>query len=834
MTTRELRYGQDVSPLPPATEVPSSRSDEAAAGWYGEHTPPRIGGWERELARRTRPKWDTFSWLTLRALIESVNDVIAKRAPAIVNERRQRYVEAQAAISDRGPRPPGRGAFKDGLVIDWTELERPRFLVAGDTGEADASQYATIQPLLDVHEGEVEWDPERQPSDFMILLSDVIYPAGDVNDYINAFYIPLRRYGPPVYAIPGNHDWYDGLDGFMYHFCAAEQRPSRRGRGHKLLRALWRRSSHPDREALDKYIAERHPLGEAVQPGPYFAIELADLILVAIDTGVTGELDAAQGRWLREISARDKDKVLLTGKPIWCNGRHHPGRNVREDGTTGTVDEIVCDPAHRYVAAIGGDTHNYQRYTVDCEGRPIEYIVAGGGGAYLSPTHTIPTLQPPLDEREFHCYPLRGDSLALFCRRVGPLLFKALVTLVLVAATAAVVVFVIVPLERDRRDAAIAAALGVTALAVAVPAARALASRIGGAPGPFGIVALALTVAAEIAALIVVADARAWVAAAIALALPAAVVAAALAAYARRGGVPGLPSNLLPVVPLVGLPPALWAPYGFGTTRDVLLYTAAPLLAALALTPVVKALRRGSGSVGALVYRGSTSLLWVGASAVVLERFGRGWMEQALLAVLGLLVLAGVAVPRLGPGRRRVPPRHDTVGAAATAVVGVALAGLAFAGLEALGGAVAPAAAATGIAALAGTLAAAAALYLLLGLGLIRPGTLLYLRRGAISPAGAARFVADELEHGLQPTRDGEPDAHDARRRGMAQVIRRLGKRVAVIADTNAPPFYKSFLSLEVRAGELELCCWGVTGYDDERRSPSLEDRVAIPLRGRP
>ena len=42
----------------------------------------------------------------------------------------------------------------------------------------------------------------------------------------------------------------------------------------------------------------------------------------------------------------------------------------------GTVDEIVRDPEHSYVAAIGGDIHNYQRYPVRLEdGCKIEYVV---------------------------------------------------------------------------------------------------------------------------------------------------------------------------------------------------------------------------------------------------------------------------------------------------------------------------------------------------------------------------------------------------------------------------------------------------------------------------
>jgi hypothetical protein len=178
-------------------EPPSSRRDEAAAGWYDPQSEPLLGQWEIYLGQRRFPKWDTFSWLTVRALLESANDVIAKRAPTIIRDRRRRYVAAQRAAgaerSDHGPPTPDRGEFGPDFVIDWTGLIRPRFLLVGDPGEADASQYATIAPIREVHRGEVAWDErQRMKSDFMVVLSDVIYPAGDINDYVNAFYIPFK------------------------------------------------------------------------------------------------------------------------------------------------------------------------------------------------------------------------------------------------------------------------------------------------------------------------------------------------------------------------------------------------------------------------------------------------------------------------------------------------------------------------------------------------------------------------------------------------------------------------------------------------------------------
>ena len=65
----------------------------------------------------------------------------------------------------------------------------------------------------------------RHSPGFVMIMSDVIYPAGHVDDYVDGVYRPYRgepphfRVDAPLLAIPGNHDWYDGLAGFMYHFC---------------------------------------------------------------------------------------------------------------------------------------------------------------------------------------------------------------------------------------------------------------------------------------------------------------------------------------------------------------------------------------------------------------------------------------------------------------------------------------------------------------------------------------------------------------------------------------------------------------------------------------
>ena len=310
------------------------------------------------------------------------------------------------------------GKLPEDLIIgDHADLEKVSFLVVGDTGEGDASQYAVVKPLLacghDTH--------------FAVICSDVIYPAGDIGDYETKFYEPYKDYQHPIYALPGNHDWYDGLNGFMYHLCGVEppalantaERASTWNE--RLKRWLWRKprtgsSSLPVRKRTEG--SQR-----ANQCSPYFAIETRPLLIVSIDTGMGGPIDREQGEWLKKISREiDKPKLLLTGKPIYVNGYHD--KKEIEDG--GTIDEIVRAPENRYVAAIGGDIHNYQRYPVRVEGRdePIYYIVSGGGGAYMAATHQIPKIElNGVGENDFVCYPRRGDSLSfyssLYDRRFG-------------------------------------------------------------------------------------------------------------------------------------------------------------------------------------------------------------------------------------------------------------------------------------------------------------------------------------------------------------------------------------------------------------------------------
>jgi hypothetical protein len=375
--------------------APSSRVSAAGAGWESCAGP---GSWRDDVPVGTKP----LSWLRPSILWESRNDIVARRLGDPTDAMRAAWVELARARQN--------GAGED-FVFTLGSADAVSLLVAGDTGEGDASQYAVVPGLLSQADGVAA----------TVICSDVIYPTGQTGDYRDKFYRPYRALRMPVLAMPGNHDWYDGLHGFMSHLCGIDgaiEAPRTNGIRGWLTRLLW----NPPTAATELDLQHMRQLRSAPeqmlsppQPGPYWAMDAGPVRFVAIDAGIMGTLDAAQGKWLHAVSfANDRPKVLLTGKPLYVNGERHPCAITGG----GTVDDVVRDASANYVAAIGGDIHNYQRYPVTLpDGRRLQYIVSGGGGAFMHATHQIPKIDlEGTSEDGFKCYPLRGDSLARYSR----------------------------------------------------------------------------------------------------------------------------------------------------------------------------------------------------------------------------------------------------------------------------------------------------------------------------------------------------------------------------------------------------------------------------------
>jgi hypothetical protein len=264
------------------------------------------------------------------------------------------------------------------------------FIVIGDTGEGDASQHVLRDRYLALG--------QRPDLAFLVVASDVIYPAGAMKDYEPNFYLPFKGFEKPIYAIPGNHDWYDALEGFVANFYeapaagAAMRGRVREDRG--LTMTTERR--------IDGLIAEAARLREAYvvrtgfQRGPYSEIHADRFSLIMVDTGVLKCVDADQMTWLRAALGRAGDRftMVILGHPLYA-GHAYQGAAVEP------FAEIHKLLRQREVPVVmAGDTHDFEyyveRYETGGGAKAMHHFVNGGGGAYLSIGTALERLEHPV------------------------------------------------------------------------------------------------------------------------------------------------------------------------------------------------------------------------------------------------------------------------------------------------------------------------------------------------------------------------------------------------------------------------------------------------------
>lgn len=407
----------------------------------------------KDYLRHDPTKWNSLSWIAARTLIESVNDVLGRGTQGLVENLRAHWTKKDETLTI-----PAAGVS--------------RFLVIGDTGEQDPSQYVVAPALARA----ARESSDRERAGFVLVLSDVIYPSGNVNDYVDGFYKPYRSNrvpdlqapldvrdkfslpeNVPVYAMPGNHDWYDGLYGFAHQFLYPADEPPTwpsdllapsfdepLGRWQLIRdrfgRIMWRTPSEPAGRAAPARWGESAPDGlpaaEAqLQPAPYFVIETEHVDLVCLDTGIDGTIDGPQFDWLSSLSG-ERPKILMTGKPLLVNGERRKGEVSGRPGMT--VYDVVAERKHRYVATVGGDTHNFQLYdprSPDSSRDGLWHFVSGGGGAYTHATHPIQTstsdARTDQHFRPTRLFPRSAESLAYFAQQLVPSIWRLLLAIVL-------------------------------------------------------------------------------------------------------------------------------------------------------------------------------------------------------------------------------------------------------------------------------------------------------------------------------------------------------------------------------------------------------------------
>jgi 3',5'-cyclic AMP phosphodiesterase CpdA len=274
--------------------------------------------------------------------------------------------EPRAGAEAFAVRPPG--------VVDGVDFA---FIVIGDPGEGDASQHILRDQLLAV--------ARREDVRFVVVSSDVVYPVGAMKDYEAKFWLPFKGSGKPVYAIPGNHDWFDALEAFAATFMTPEAaRRTMRAR----IEVDNRLTGTTDRR-IEELIAQagelrrQYGVPTGFQRAPFFQLQTRDFALLAVDTGVLRRIDPVQRAWLQSAlaAARGKSTMAILGHPFYAGGLYRAEGDDEFVALHGLLRE------HGVALVMAGDTHDLEYYVErgDGGGRgSVHHVVNGGGGAYLS------------------------------------------------------------------------------------------------------------------------------------------------------------------------------------------------------------------------------------------------------------------------------------------------------------------------------------------------------------------------------------------------------------------------------------------------------------------
>ena len=295
---------------------------------------------------------------------------------------------ADLAFDYAAPAEPG-GAARQELWLDYVADIGDGF----DATYAIASLLASESLSLRGPDGEIETRRGR----ILIMGGDQVYPAASHVEYRQRTVGPYRAAlpfiadegaAPHLFAIPGNHDWYDGLSAFLRQFT------QRRWIG------AWKTR----------------------QERSYFVLRLPHRIWVwGIDIQLHADIDGPQLAYFdaaAESLAPGDRLILCTAEPSWVEVAS--GKRAGYDNLAFLESKALARGA-QVVLVLTGDSHHYARYFEPVSGR--HYVTAGGGGAFLHGTHTLPmrisfgALEgAALSERHLErqaVFPLPEESLAL-------------------------------------------------------------------------------------------------------------------------------------------------------------------------------------------------------------------------------------------------------------------------------------------------------------------------------------------------------------------------------------------------------------------------------------
>jgi hypothetical protein len=346
-------------------------TDEYSAEMMGQ----RLG-----VAAQFRPFPKMVGWYDpLELMRTAIMVVLSSIFGQMADRRAARRSQAAAELGD--------GELFD-YTRDETYLRRDEIWIdyAADLGDGWNSTYniaySLAQKKLVVEAPGRTGQPITLPrGDVLVFGGDQVYPVANRAEYKNRTVRPYEAAlrdsvppGPDVFAIPGNHDWYDNLVSFSRVFCS------------------------------------RRPFGgwRTRQERSYFALELPhNWWLIGADVQLASDIDTPQLDYFKSVAAMmgPDDKVILClAEPHWIYARAYNRYDDNcNDSNLAYLEHHVFKG--RVFVLLAGDLHHYRRHANQ---RGVQKITCGGGGAFLHPTHgvdvqtmrggyTMRAAYPPLD-----------------------------------------------------------------------------------------------------------------------------------------------------------------------------------------------------------------------------------------------------------------------------------------------------------------------------------------------------------------------------------------------------------------------------------------------------
>jgi len=321
-----------------------------APGHKGQDCPPLAPDFDLENYTSTR----MTNWFSPKVLIKTGFRSFLSAVFAT-------YADKRAIIAVLKPAEP---------VTDWKNDKEVWIDYVADVGDGWNSTYSIAWCLAQLKQTvKIKGKNTDLPrGEILIMGGDQVYPYASAEEYKTKLVRPYqaalpctpKKKHPTIFAIPGNHDWYDGLRGFMRRFC----------------QGAW--------------------LGgwQTKQTRPYWSIQLAHGWWIwGVDVQLDAYIDLSQAEFFREAAKKLKAGhrvILCVAEPSWIFAS--TGDTTLHRNIAFIENEIVAEKKAHLVATLSGDLHHFVHYKAKDKKSGVDRhkITCGGGGAFTHGTHNLP------------------------------------------------------------------------------------------------------------------------------------------------------------------------------------------------------------------------------------------------------------------------------------------------------------------------------------------------------------------------------------------------------------------------------------------------------------